>query len=164
MAKRSGVSRAMIHRVETGRSSPTAVLLGKIAGALQLSVPFLLREEPSQPEQRLRRSHERTPWHDPKTGYIREQINVVSENDRGSPNDPQVTRVTLPPHQKVSYPPTIFEFVSQVIWVLEGTLHFTEGGTVHELEKDDCLTLGLASQCAFENRSDEDCVYVVVVT
>ena len=33
LAGRAGVSRAMIHKVERGASSPTAQLLGKLSGA-----------------------------------------------------------------------------------------------------------------------------------
>jgi len=35
LAERSGVSRAMISNVETGKSSPTAMLLGKLSGAFR---------------------------------------------------------------------------------------------------------------------------------
>src|ERR1700742_4344584 len=42
LAAASGVSRAMISKVERGESSPTAVVLGKLSGALELSVSELL--------------------------------------------------------------------------------------------------------------------------
>src|SRR6202012_444032 len=42
LAGASGVSRAMISKVERGESSPTAVLLGKLSAALELSVSELL--------------------------------------------------------------------------------------------------------------------------
>src|ERR1041384_7856621 len=46
-ADRSGVSRAMIHKVERGESSPTATLLGKLSGAFGLTVSTLIaRGEP----------------------------------------------------------------------------------------------------------------------
>ena len=41
LAEASGVSRAMISKIERGESSPTAVVLGKLSAALQLSMPEL---------------------------------------------------------------------------------------------------------------------------
>lgn len=45
LAERASVSRAMIHKVEAGRSSPTASLLGKLSGALGLSLSTLLARD-----------------------------------------------------------------------------------------------------------------------
>src|SRR5579864_4965615 len=42
LASASGVSRAMISKIERGESSPTAVVLGKLSAALELSVSELL--------------------------------------------------------------------------------------------------------------------------
>ena len=42
LAARAAVSRAMIHKVERGDSSPTANLLGKLSGAFGLSMSTLL--------------------------------------------------------------------------------------------------------------------------
>ena len=42
LAEASGVSRAMISKIERGESSPTAVVLGKLSAALELSVSELL--------------------------------------------------------------------------------------------------------------------------
>lgn len=163
MAERSGVSRAMIHRVESGTSSPTAALLGKISGALQISMSALLREASVELDKRLVRAQDRTPWRDPETGYVREPINAVMNKEEQSSHTPQITRVTLPPGAHVPFPRSAFEFIGQVVWVLEGTLHFIEGNMINELDADDCLTLGEPQDCVFENRSDKPCSYIVVV-
>ncbi|MCL7708626.1 helix-turn-helix transcriptional regulator, partial [Enterobacter kobei] len=42
LAERAGVSRAMIHKIERGESSPTATLLGRLSGALGLSMSTLI--------------------------------------------------------------------------------------------------------------------------
>ena len=42
LAERSGVSRAMISRIERGEASPTAVLLGRLSGAFGLTLSNLL--------------------------------------------------------------------------------------------------------------------------
>ncbi len=46
LASASGVSRAMISKIERGESSPTAVVLGKLSAALQLSIAELLAPAP----------------------------------------------------------------------------------------------------------------------
>jgi transcriptional regulator with XRE-family HTH domain len=42
LAAKSGVSRAMLGQIETGKSAPTINLLGRIAEALKVSVPSLI--------------------------------------------------------------------------------------------------------------------------
>src|SRR5688572_11934806 len=44
LAEASGVSRAMINRIERGESNPTAVVLGKLSAAFRISVASLLGE------------------------------------------------------------------------------------------------------------------------
>ena len=158
------MSRAMVHRVETGRSSPTAALLGKFSGALELSIPMLFREEGQHTENRIVRAHTRKTWVDPASGYVREQMNApgtVTEKDKAGPG---VTRVTLPPGAKVDYPKSAFTFLSQIVWVTEGELSLQEGDEEHQLGKDDCLTLGDPVDISFENRTAAPCTYVVVVS
>jgi transcriptional regulator with XRE-family HTH domain len=46
LAQRSGVSRAMLGQIETGKSSPTVALLGKVANALGLPIAALISEAP----------------------------------------------------------------------------------------------------------------------
>src|SRR5215470_2166074 len=46
LAAASGVSRAMISKIERGESSPTAVVLGKLSAALELSISELLAGAP----------------------------------------------------------------------------------------------------------------------
>jgi transcriptional regulator with XRE-family HTH domain len=47
LAAKSGVSRAMLGQIETGKSAPTINLLGRIAEALQVSVPSLISNSAS---------------------------------------------------------------------------------------------------------------------
>ena len=55
LAARAAVSRAMIHKVERGDSSPTANLLGKLSGAFGLSMSTLLARAEAAGGQLLRR-------------------------------------------------------------------------------------------------------------
>ncbi|MCF4136847.1 MFS transporter [Streptomyces sp. Tue 6430] len=125
LAEASGVSRAMIHRIERGESSPTAVVLGKLSAAFRLSVSSLLalaEGEAPVPDGTagVRRSGDATEWRDPDTGYRRRQIT--------GPRFPAETaEIRLPAGAAVSYPAASFAFARQVVWVLDGRLTFHEG-------------------------------------
>ncbi|GAA5207518.1 helix-turn-helix domain-containing protein [Microbacterium kyungheense] len=156
LATASGVSRAMIDRIERGASSPTAALLGKLAGALGLSISSLLSRA-TTPESGLLREGDRAGWTDPATGYRRRQVAAAP----AFPVD--VTEVTLPPRARVTYPAATYAFSRHLIWVADGVLTFHEGDRVHRLSAGDRLILGRPAECTYENADDEECTYVVVV-
>ncbi|MGW5351477.1 helix-turn-helix domain-containing protein [Streptomyces sp. NPDC004031] len=163
LAEASGVSRAMISRIENGESSPTAVVLGKLSAAFQLSVSELLAlaeqsasRDPDGPAGLTRRARA-TEWCDPDTGYRRRQIS-------GAAFPAEVSEIRLPAGAHVAYPAAAFAFIRQVIWVLDGHLTFHEGDTVHELDAGDTLELAEPAPCAFHNTTEAECRYAVIVT
>ncbi|GEO84308.1 MULTISPECIES: helix-turn-helix domain-containing protein [Alphaproteobacteria] len=156
LATRADVSRAMIHKVERGESSPTAALLGKLAGALSLSVSTLIaRAEASG--SRLMRANDQQVWVDPETGYRRRLVSPVVDMPL------EIVSVDLPPGGAVPYGAAAFTFLRQMIWVLEGSLTFIEGETVHRLSTGDCLALGPPCDCCFSNETGRPCRYAVVL-
>src|SRR6202035_1032704 len=72
LAERSGVSKAMISKIEREEVSPTAVILVRLAGAFDLTLAGLLLRAESQG--RLTRAVEQPVWRDPQTGYLRKQV------------------------------------------------------------------------------------------
>jgi transcriptional regulator with XRE-family HTH domain len=162
VAEASGVSRAMINRIERGQSSPTAVILGKLSAAFELSVASLLTaDEPAHDDTtqsgRVRRQAEAAEWRDPDTGYRRRQLTT--------PRFPvEVAEIRLPAGASVPYPAAAFAFIRQVVWVLDGRLTFHEGDTVHELAAGDALELGDPAPCVFVNTTDAECRYAVILT
>lgn len=156
LAEKSGVSRAMIHKVERGESSPTATLLAKLSGAFSLSMSALLARAEMQ-EGRLLRAADQPVWIDPQSGYVRRHISPKSD----SPLD--LVRIELPPAAEIPMPASAYMFLQQLIWVLAGKLVFIEGGMRHELHSGDCLELGPPSDCVFKNESSQPCTYAVIV-
>ncbi|MBV9522445.1 MAG: helix-turn-helix transcriptional regulator, partial [Alphaproteobacteria bacterium] len=69
LAQRSGVSRAMINKVERGEASPTASLLGRLSGAFGLTLSTLLARTETNRAGRLVRAGDQARWTDPATGY-----------------------------------------------------------------------------------------------
>ncbi|MCX5442618.1 XRE family transcriptional regulator [Streptomyces sp. NBC_00056] len=154
LAQESGVSRAMINRIERGESNPTAVVLGKLSAAFQLSVATLL--DPEAGSGRVRRADEAPQWLDPGTGYARRQIS--------GPGFPaEMAEILLPAGAEVPYPGAAFAFHRQLIWVLDGHLTFREGESVHELDAGDTVELGPPAPCVFINSTSDNCRYAVVL-
>jgi transcriptional regulator with XRE-family HTH domain len=156
-ARQAGVSKAMLSKLERGEASPTAVMLGRISGALGLSISSLLAD-PGKQAPRLVRHAEQPVWTDPQTRYVRRQVSPLGEMPV------QLVEVALPPRRKVEFPASSYSFIRQLIWVLAGSLEFREGAQTHRLEPGDCLELGPPSNCSFRNRGHSSCRYVVVLT
>ena len=179
LAAASGVSRAMISKIERGESSPTAMVLGKLSAALALSVSELLApgpppaapggaaapadagQGPAPPSGRprggiVRRAGATPEWRDPDTGYVRRQVST--------PRFPAaVTEVTLPPGARVPYPAGAYAFIAQLVWVLSGQLTLRDGPAEHVLGAGDAFELGEPRPREFRNDGAADCRYVVVV-
>lgn len=157
LAQRSGVSKAMISKVERAEASPTAALLGRLSGAFEISLSRLVADPPS-PSGRLRRADQAPAWIDPATGYERRQVSPPSDVPI------ELVHVRLPPGAEVPYPESAFVFLRQLVWVLSGRLTFVEGDIVHHLGAGDCLALGPPSPCRFRNETRRPCAYVVALT
>jgi transcriptional regulator with XRE-family HTH domain len=157
LAQHSGVSKAMLSKLERGAASPTAVLLGRISGALGMTLSSLLAEE-ERAGARLVRAAEQPRWTDPQTGYLRRQVSPLSDLPV------QLVELELPPRAEVGFPASAYAFIRQLIWVLDGTLEFTEGPQKNRLQPGDCLELGEPADCVFRNPGRSVCRYLVVVT
>lgn len=156
LAERSGVSKAMISKVERGAASPTASLLGRLSGAFGLTLSTLLARA-ELADSRLQRASERPTWQDPDSGYIRRRVSPSSDLPF------ELIEVELPAGASVTFPPASYAFIRQIIWVLKGRLTFLEGTEVHELEPGDSLLLGPPADCTFTTRGRAPCVYLVAV-
>ncbi|MFD1560916.1 helix-turn-helix domain-containing protein [Paraburkholderia silviterrae] len=156
LAGNSGVSRAMIHKIERGESSPTASLLAKLAGAFGMSMSALLALAELE-EGRLLRAADQPLWVDPQSGYVRRHVSPKS----AAPLN--LVEIDLPPAAEIPMPASAYLQTRQLIWVLAGDLVFIEGGERHELGAGDCLELGPPSDCVFKNESKRMCRYAVVV-
>ena len=158
LAATSDVSRSMISLVERGESSPTAVVLEKIATGLGVALATLF-DDASAPANPVSRRQDRTPWRDPQSGYVRRNI---------SPNFPspiQLVEVVLPAGARVAYETGARDVgIHQQIWVQEGRIEVTLGSVTYRLSEDDCLAMQLDAPTAFRNRTRKPARYIVIVT
>jgi transcriptional regulator with XRE-family HTH domain len=159
LAARCDVSRSMLSLIERGESSPTAVVLEKIATGLGVALASLF-EDTSVPASPISRAAERTPWRDPQSGYVRRNISPPNY-----PSPIQIVEVSFPAGAKVSYQTGAREpSVHQQLWVQEGAIEVTIGRVTHRLAADDCLAMQLDEPITFRNRTRKAARYVVVLT
>lgn len=156
LAAHSGVSRAMVHKLERGESSPTATLLARLSGAFGLSMSQLIARAEAK-EGRLLRQADQPVWTDPQTHYVRRHVSPPSD----LPLD--LVQVELPAGARVPMPASAYIAQRQLIWVLQGALVFMEGDARHAMEAGDCLELGPPADCEFRNETAAPCSYAVVV-
>jgi transcriptional regulator with XRE-family HTH domain len=155
LAQRSGVSKAMISKIEREEVSPTAVLLVRLAGAFDLTLAGLLLRAEGQG--RLTRATDQPVWRDPKSGYLRKQVFA-------RPDHPlEIIEVELPARQQVALPASSYAHIRQAVWVRSGDLVITEAGERHLLAAGDCLGFGPPSEVTFANETGASCLYVVVL-
>jgi transcriptional regulator with XRE-family HTH domain len=156
VAQRSGVSRAMISKIERAEASPTATVLVRLASAFDLTLAGLIARAEGETD-RLVRAEDQSVWRDPASGYLRRQIFERSDHPI------ELVRVELPPRACVGMPASSYARIRQVLWVLEGDLVIDEAGTRRELAAGDCLGFGPPADTTFVNPSDSVCTYVVIV-
>ncbi|MDU1874375.1 XRE family transcriptional regulator [Citrobacter sp.] len=155
LAERAGVSRAMIHKIERGESSPTATLLGRLSGAFGISMSMLIARAEMQ-EGKLLRFADQPVWHDPQSHYLRRHVSPRSD----LPID--LVQIELPAGSDIPMPASSYVQARQLIWLQQGELVFVEGDVRHEMKAGDCLELGPPNDCRFINETAQTCVYLVV--
>lgn len=155
LADRASVSRAMIHKIERGESSPTAALLAKLSGAFAISMSTLIARAEIQ-EGKLLRFADQPVWHDPQSHYLRRHVSPRGE----LPID--LVQIELPAGSDIPMPASAYALARQLLWVQDGELLFMEGEIAHRMQAGDCLELGPPNDCRFINDSDRTCVYLVV--
>jgi transcriptional regulator with XRE-family HTH domain len=158
LAGKCAVSRSMISLVERGESSPTAVMLEKIATGLGVTLAALF-DDPAAAPSPVSSAKDRASWRDPQSGYVRRNISPAN-----FPSPIRIVEIAFPPGAKVAYQSGAREAaVAQQIWVRSGALEVTVGKLTHKLSKDDCLAMQLGTPVTFRNRGRKTARYIVVL-
>jgi len=159
LATRCDVSRSMLSLIERGETSPTAVVLEKIAGGLGVPLASLFDDVGAAPSPVSRRE-DRTTWRDPQSGYLRRNISPGN-----FPSPIQIVEVVFPAGAKVAYEAGLRDAsIHQQIWVQEGSIEVTRGRVTYQLSEGDCLAMQLDEPTAFRNRTRKSARYIVVLS
>ncbi len=158
LADASGVSRSMISLVERGESSPTAVVLEKLATGLGVSLATLF-ETPAAPPHPVSRRADQVEWRDPASGYRRRNV-----SPDGFPSPIQIVEVNFPAGARVAYETAARSGVThQQVWVLQGMIEVVLGEERFELGAGDCLAMVLDRPITYHNPTSKPARYCVVI-
>jgi transcriptional regulator with XRE-family HTH domain len=158
LAEHGGVSRSMISSVERAESSPTAVLLERLAAGLGIPLASLF-DIPLRNSEAVARLADQQRWRDPASGYVRRN---VSPSGFASPI--QIVEVEFPPGARVAYETSARDVcVHQQLWVLEGEIDVRVADGWHHLYTGDCLAFVLDRPTAFHNPTRKTARYAAVI-
>ena len=161
LASRSGVSRSMISVVERGESSPTAVVLEKLAAGLGVTMAAMFESPPKDAatDGPIARRADQPSWRDPGSGYVRRNVSPA-----GVAQPMQIVEVEFPPRARVAFETGARDVrIHQQVWVLEGTIEITIGDEHHRLRDGDCLAMQLDQPTMFHNPTRKPARYAVVM-
>jgi transcriptional regulator with XRE-family HTH domain len=165
LASKSGVSRSMISLIERGESSPTAVVLEKLAGGLGVllaslfDAPAATAQAPGGRVGPIARRDDQPQWQDPASGYRRRNVSPP-----GVPQPMQIVEVHFPPRGRVAFETNVRDVrVYQQVWVLEGAIDITLGTERHHLREGDCLAMQLDRPTVFHNPTRKPARYAAVI-
>ena len=158
LARVSGVSRAMISKLERGEKNPTLVIAARLAEGLGVSLSRLAGVEERR-EVVVVPKEGRTVLRDPETGFERQSLsptfpgrgveflrNVVPEGS---------TSGDFPPHRKG---------VEEHIVVESGQLEATLDGEKYRLREGDALYFAADVPHRFDNAGRGECAYYLVIS
>lgn len=160
LAERSMVSRSNISLIERGQSSPTAVVLDKLATALGISLPSLFEQPEGGPGSVSPHSpfRDQPNWTDPESGYRRRNLSPSQRSPI------QLVEVEFPPGKQVAYGTELRDAdIYQQIWITEGVMSVTVDDQRWELQTGDCLAMKLDCPVSYRNPSRQPARYLVAL-
>ncbi|GLW07169.1 DNA-binding protein [Microtetraspora sp. NBRC 13810] len=143
LAKRSGISRSTLSRLERAEISPTAALLGRLCAVYERTMSRLLAEVETEPP-RLVRAAAQPVWRDQESGFERRSVSPPHPGLRG-----EVVQGTLRPGADIAYEEPAVPGLEQHIWVMRGAMEITVAGHVYEVRAGDCLRFRLWGDSRF---------------
>ncbi len=148
LSEKSGVSRSMISLIERGESSPTALLLERLATALDVPLASLFDDPAPRPDPVSRRAAQ-LQWRDPASGYVRRNVS------------PNIVEVEFPAGARVAF--DAGTSVRQYVWVLDGSIEIQVGADRYALDAGDCVAFTPDRPTTFSNPAARRARYAVVI-
>jgi transcriptional regulator with XRE-family HTH domain len=139
----SGVSRASLSRIENSEVSPTASVLGRLAGAHRTTISRLLADIEGDAPALVRQS-EQPEWVDPATSFRRRSVSPPSLSF-----DCELLSCELPAGARIDYPLPPRLGLEHHLYLMDGALELAIEGVVHRLHAGDCLRYKLMGPSSF---------------
>jgi len=153
----SGVSRASLSRIENSEVSPTASVLGRLAGAHGATVSRLLADIEGDAPALVRRA-EQPEWIDPATGFRRRSVSPPSLDF-----DCELLHCELPAGAAIDYPLPPRLGLEHHLYLQDGALELTIEGALHRLSAGDCLRYKLMGASRFVSTGQGPARYILVL-
>lgn len=157
LAKRTGISRASLSRVERGELSPTATMLAALCAQYGWSMSRLMAEAEQGPPSVVR-AKEQITWKDPATGYVRRIVSPPHPQLRG-----EMVEIVIPVGASVSYDASPVPRMEHHVWVLDGVVDIEVEGATLRVEKGDCARYALSGGARYECRGQRPVRYVIAL-
>lgn len=157
LAGRSGVSRAMVSKIERLEVNPTAVLLGSLCNGLGITLSSLIASAEATASSPIARIAEQPVWRDPATGLRRTMV-----SPRNTSSHVEIVQIELPQGAEVDYE-AVRNSYDQHLVILQGTLTLVSGDETVELVAGDCMHSRVDIAHTFANRARGVCKYLVVI-
>ena len=158
LARQSGVSRAMLSKVERGEKSPTLAVVARIARGLNVPLSSLLGGEADRGDVVLIRAARQVAFRDPETGFERYVLSPTHLD-----NGVEFLLHRIPPGQSSGVLPPYKVPTEKYLVVHEGRLTVVLNDRSYELEAGDALYFEIKAPYRFENHGDKDCAYYLVI-
>lgn len=155
LAKRSGVSRATLSRLENAEVSPTASVLGKLCAVFGLTMSRLMHLVEGDVQPVVRRDAQPV-WVDPEAGFRRRSVSPPGQTLAG-----EALECELDPGTRITYDEPPRPGLEHHLLLVEGRLAVTVDGQTHELRPGDCLRYQLFGPSAFATPDDGGARYIL---
>ena len=156
LARRSGVSRGTLSRIENAEVSATTAVLAKLCSVFGLTLSRLLRMvEPDFAA--LVRRPEQPEWVDPAAGFRRRSVSPPA-----LPLAAEVLVCSIEPGQQIVYDAPPRPGLEHHLLLLKGCLEVTLSQEAHRLRPGDCLRYLLDGPSAFSTEEGPGAEYVLV--
>lgn len=161
LSQSSGVSRAMLSKVERGEKSPTIGIATRIAHSVRASLTELVGGNVSGGNTVLMRKSARPIFRDPKTGFERHIVSPATGGGRV-----ELVYHYLPPGVSTGWLPAYPPGTEKQIVVTLGSLSIELKSKIEKdhLEPGDSFFFQADVEHAFVNKTAEPCGYFMVIS
>jgi len=157
LAKRSGVSKSVVSRIEAGLTSPTAVMLAKLAEGMTVSLSSLLRGDMGPPVH-IQQAAEQPIYSDPKTGLVRRTLSPVSPDALV-----EIVHNSLPARKTTGKFPAHALGTQEHIVVQSGKIEVTVGKRTFTLQAGDAAQFAADSEHSIRNVGTKKAEWLLVI-
>jgi transcriptional regulator with XRE-family HTH domain len=157
LAKRAGVSKSVVSRIEQGLTSPTAVMLAKLAEGMTVSLTSLLRGE-APPPVHIQSAAEQPTFKDPKTGLVRRTLSPVSPDAQV-----EIVHNTLPARKETGKFPAHNLGTQEHIVVLTGKIEVSLGRRNFTLNAGDAAQFSADTEHSIKNLATKKSEWFLVI-